>query len=467
MPKLSLVDLKAQPVDRLRAIISDDRFERFHRTMSDTADVLNGRTVWNVNSTAEGGGVAEMLGTLLPYAIDTGWDVKWAVMSGETDFFEVTKGLHNTLHGTPPTDENIWDHAGEIYGRVTETNAAEMTPMIRPGDVVLIHDPQAAGLIGPLKQAGAAVSWQCHIGTDDPNDYTRQAWDFLRPFVDAADRYVFTREAYLWEGLDAARLRVIPPSIDALSPKNAPLEAERVRDTLRASGVMDGLPGDTKLRRVTRVGGEACLPADARVVLQVSRWDRLKDPIGFLRIYAEHLTDREDVHLVHAGPATNGVGDDPEGADVVEACAEVWRSFEPSVQERVHLLEVPMSDIDENAVIVNAMQCRADVVVQKSLEEGFGLTVAEAMWKSRPVVASRVGGIQDQIEHDRSGLLVDDPYDIAAFATAVRSLLDDPDRAARLGSAAHDRVCDHFLGPRQLEQYADLLVELAHGERAA
>jgi trehalose synthase len=203
------------------------------------------------------------------------------------------------------------------------------------------------------------------------------------------------------------------------------------------------------------------------VVLQVSRWDRLKDPIGFLRIYAEHLTDREDVHLVHAGPATNGVGDDPEGADVVEACAEVWRSFEPSVQERVHLLEVPMSDIDENAVIVNAMQCRADVVVQKSLEEGFGLTVAEAMWKSRPVVASRVGGIQDQIEHDRSGLLVDDPYDIAAFATAVRSLLDDPDRAARLGSAAHDRVCDHFLGPRQLEQYADLLVELAHGERAA
>jgi len=460
MPKLSLVELEPQPIEQWRGVLPEDRFERFGRTMTQTAEQLKDRTVWNINSTAEGGGVAEMLGTLLPYAVFTGWDVKWAVMFGDADFFEVTKGIHNALHGTPPT-EDIWDRALEIYKRVTEANAAELTPMIRTGDVVLIHDPQAAGLIGPLKEAGAAVSWQCHVGMDEPNDWTRQAWDFLRPFVDAADRYVFTRPAYLWDGLDEDRLRVIPPSIDALSPKNAPLEDERVLEILCAAGVMDGPSGGTPIRRVTRVGGEVCLPAEARVVLQVSRWDRLKDPIGFLRMYAEHLSDREDVHLVYAGPSTSGVSDDPEGVAVLEACAEVWRSFDPDVQERVHLLEVPMEDVDENATIVSALQCRADVVVQKSIEEGFGLTVSEAMWKSRPVVASRVGGIQDQIEHDRSGLLVDDPYDIGGFAAAVGSLLDDPDRAARLGSAAHDRVCDHFLGPRQLEQYADLLIELA------
>jgi trehalose synthase len=138
----------------------------------------------------------------------------------------------------------------------------------------------------------------------------------------------------------------------------------------------------------------------------------------------------------------------------------LWRSLHPDVRRRVHLLSIPMDDIDENATVVNALQRRANVVVQKSLKEGFGLTVAEAMWKSRPVVASRVGGIQDQVEHGRNGLLVDDPYDIAAFARHVRTLLDDSECAMRLGKNAHDSVRENYLGPRQLRQYADLLTEL-------
>jgi trehalose synthase len=194
--------------------------------------------------------------------------------------------------------------------------------------------------------------------------------------------------------------------------------------------------------------------------LQVSRWDRLKDPIGFIRMFDEHLADLPDVHLVHAGPSTEGVDDDPEGAEVLAACEETWRSLAPDVQDRVHLLSLPMDDVDENAHIVNALQRRADVVVQKSLQEGFGLTVSEAMWKSRPVVASRIGGIQDQIEHGTSGLLVDDPYDLDGFASAVRSVLEDPACARRLGEAAHERVHDHFLGPRILTQYAELACEL-------
>lgn len=444
MQRITLVDLHAQPVDGLRSILPEARVERFRQLMTETAERLSGRTVWNINSTAEGGGVAEMLGTLLPYAIDTGWDVKWAVMFGDDDFFDVTKGIHNALHGMPTPEDDFWTRAPNSYGRITDANAEQLTAMIRPGDLVLIHDPQAAGLIVPLIEAGAAVAWQSHIGTDDPTVHTLRAWDFLRPFVERADRYVFTRKAYLWDGLDPDRMRIIPPSIDALSTKNRPMDEKEVASILRDAGIL-----------------EAQVSADARIVLEVSRWDRLKDPTGFVRMYAEHLSDRHDVHLVYAGPETDGVDDDPEAREVLEETTELWRSLSPDLQRRIHLLEISMDDIDRNAAIINALQCHADVIVQKSIQEGFGLTVSEAMWKSRPVVASRVGGIQDQIEHDVSGLLVDDPHDVAAFAGAVGSLLDDRDRAQRLGKAAHERVCDHFLAPRQLEQYAHLMTELA------
>jgi trehalose synthase len=472
-----MVDIDTRPLRLLHDVLDADAYERFYKAMHAAAMRLDGRTVWNVNSTAEGGGVAEMLSTLLPYARDAGWDVRWAVMSGDEEFFDVTKGIHNALHGAPPSDE-IWERASDVYSRVTDANAAELARLVHSGDLLLIHDPQTAGLIAPLAHSGAAASWQCHVGTDDANECTRRAWDFLTPYVEAADRYVFTRADYLWEGLDPDRLRVIPPSIDALSVKNGPLDDQAVQAILRAAGVIDGREGAAEFvrpdgvvsfvnRPVSRIGGDARLPDDARIVLQVSRWDRLKDPIGFLRMFAGRLVERPGVHLVYAGPSTSGVNDDPEGKAVFESAAEVWRSFEPSTQERVHLLEVPMEDVEENAAIINALQRRADVVVQKSLEEGFGLTVAEAMWKGRPVVAGRVGGIQDQIEHNKSGILIDDPYDVAAFADAVCLLLDDPDKAQRFGSQAHRRVKEHFLGPRQLTQYADLMVELARADRAA
>jgi trehalose synthase len=196
------------------------------------------------------------------------------------------------------------------------------------------------------------------------------------------------------------------------------------------------------------------------VVLQVSRWDRLKDPIGFLRMFAEHLRDVQGLHAIHAGPATAAVDDDPEGGEVFRACEEVWRSFEPDVRERLHLLSIPMDDLDENARIVNALQRRADVVVQKSLKEGFGLTVAEAMWKQRAVVGSRTGGIQDQIQDGVSGRLVDDPFDLASFAESVRDLIADPDRARQLGEAGQARVRERYLAPRILGQYAELVGEL-------
>ena len=198
------------------------------------------------------------------------------------------------------------------------------------------------------------------------------------------------------------------------------------------------------------------VPAEASVVTQVSRWDRLKDPSGVLRSFAAHCHD-PDVHLLLAGPSVDSVADDPEQTDVLAEVQTLRDELPFEVAERIHLACLPMLDVEENAAIVNALQRRSTVVVQKSIAEGFGLTVAEAMWKARPVVASSRGGIQDQIVHGESGLLIDDPLNLEAFGAAIQSLLADPASARKLGEAAKQRVHDHFLGTRHLIQYLELL----------
>ena len=202
-------------------------------------------------------------------------------------------------------------------------------------------------------------------------------------------------------------------------------------------------------------------PATAPLVLQVSRWDRLKDPIGVIRGFVGHTAAQvPEAHLMYAGPAAAAVADDPEGADTMRETRAAWAALPEDVRGRVHLADLPMDDPGENGAIVNALQRHATVVVQKSLAEGFGLTVAEAMWKHRPVVASRVGGIQDQIEDDASGVLLADPYDDAAYGAALTRLLTDPALAARLGDAAHERIRALFLSSRHLTQYEALFEAL-------
>jgi trehalose synthase len=221
---------------------------------------------------------------------------------------------------------------------------------------------------------------------------------------------------------------------------------------------MDGTV-DVVHRRATTIE-EQQLRAEDRYVLQVSRWDALKDPHGVIIGFAEHIAPCTDAHLVYAGPAVAAVSDDPEGAAVFKHAHEQWIALPERLRARIHLVLLPMDDPEENAAMVNALQRSADVVVQKSLAEGFGLTVAEAMWKSRPVVASRLGGIQDQIEDGVSGLLLDDPRDLPAFGHAVNGLLNDATAAAAMGSAATERVRGHFLAPHSLLAYFDLLCEL-------
>ena len=466
MSPLSEVNTGTASLDRFRDVLSQEQWERLGRTVTRARPLFAGRTIWNINSTARGGGVAELLSSLVPYCRGAGVDVRWLVIEGDEPFFRVTKRLHNMLHGMPGDGRGLSADDEAAYLAVTERNVAQIAGVVAPGDMVLLHDPQTAGLVNPLLEHGAEVVWRCHVGTDVPNDLVHAAWLFLMPHVQDADRLVFSRLTFVWEGLDRSRVLVIPPSIDAFTAKNQPLPPGAVESILRAAGIQDGrsdaTPSYTRVdgslgvvtSRIERSGSEA-LPAGAAAVVQVSRWDRLKDPAGVLEGFAEGIAPRADAHLVLAAPDTHSVADDPEGQDVLQEVSAARARLAPDMRARVHLFSLPMNDLEENAAIVNALQRRSDVVVQKSLAEGFGLTVAEAMWKGRPVVASAIGGIQDQIVDGESGLLVD-PQDLERFADAVAGLLEDPARAEWMGHNARERVRGAFLGPRHLEQYVDL-----------
>jgi len=431
---------------------------------------IGDRTIWHVNSTARGGGVAEMLIALLPYAHGAGIDARWLVIDGDKPFFTVTKRIHNLLHGSPGDGGELGDEEREAYERALRPSAKDLDELVDEDDIVVLHDPQTAGLIPGLKGKVSAVIWRCHVGLDEPNDRARKAWRFLLPYVKEADAYVFSRDAFVWEDLDRARGAIIAPSIDAFAPKNQDMDDEHVATILAHAGIVDE-PANGDPPEFTRMDGskgtvvnqaelleEQPLQPGDRYVLQVSRWDRLKDPCGVIRGFAEHVDS--GAHLVYAGPAVDDVKDDPEGAEVLQEAKELWNDLPDDARARIHLATLPMEDLDENAAIVNALQRKAAIVVQKSLAEGFGLTVAEAMWKGRPVVASRIGGIQDQIDDGESGVLLDDPEDLEAFGTAVAELLEDPDRAERMGEAAREHVKDHYLGTESLLHYLELIEPL-------
>jgi trehalose synthase len=463
------VDIGSIPLDRLTSLLDKQRAERLMDYAVRGRKLLADRIVWNVNATATGGGVAEMLQALLSYSRGAGVDARWLVLDGTPDFFRITKRLHNLLHGSPGDGGPLGAAERAAYEAALAPNLEHLLAVVRPQDVVLLHDPQTAGLVPALRDAGLHPVWRSHVGRDTPNEQTDAGWEFLRTYVEASEALIFSRPVYAPAWVDPDRLWSIPPSLDPFTAKNRDLAPSEVDTTLSYAGLVapNGHPDVTFTRRdgsrgmLRRHGGlivtGGSVPGDARVVLQVSRWDRLKDMSGVLEGFVARLGELSpDVHLMLVGPDVSGVTDDPEGSEVLEECWATWRAQPEAARARVHLCSLPMDDVDENAHLVNALQQHAAVVVQKSLVEGFGLTVTEPMWKARPVVASRVGGIQDQIVHGESGLLLDDPTDLGEFGERIVEVLSDRALAHRLGSAARQRVRDQFLGDRHLAQYVDL-----------
>ncbi len=379
--------------------------------LSLVADRVKGRSVLHVNSTAVGGGVAEILHRMVPLFRELGLDARWEVIRGGEDFYAVTKKFHNALHGQP-AEFSARDF--QVYGEATEENLSRLA---LDAEVVFIHDPQPAGLVE--KRGRNRWVWRCHIDLSRPN---AQVWGFLRPYVERYDACIVSAPGFAQEL--PIRQVLIAPSIDPLSEKNRELTPEEVR------GVLE------RLR----------IPADKPLVTQVSRFDRLKDPLGVIEAFRQ-AKPYVDARLLLVGGSAD---DDPEGAQVL---AEVRdrASGDPDIL----VLELPPTSHLE----INAIQRASAVVLQKSLREGFGLTVAEALWKGKPVIAGAVGGIPLLIAHKHSGILV---HSVEGAAYWLKRLLSEPEFAARLGANGREHVRQNFLLTRHLRDYLLLILSLDH-----
>jgi len=389
----SYVPLLGAEIDELRAL----------------AKPLAGKEVVMVNSTRVGGGVAELLTRIVPLLEELGLRPGWEVIAGDRDFFEVTKAFHNALHGAPVA---LPKNAFEIFRSYNDFNRSRLR---LDQEFVVIHDPQPAGLIdGRPGNAGHWV-WRCHIDLSRPS---LEVWNFLEPWVSRYDASIFSAPAF-------SRQLPIPqylfyPAIDPLSDKNRPLDPGFVRSVLERYQIDPERP----------------------ILTQISRFDRLKDPVGVVRAY--RIVKRYfDCQLVLAGGSAD---DDPEGAAVLEETRE-----QAANDPDIHLLELPAASPLE----VNALQTASTVVIQKSLREGFGLTVAEALWKKKPVVASAVGGIPTQVLHKQTGLLA---HSVEGTAYQIRYLLSYPELAARLGEQGHAHVREEFLITGNVKRYITLLL---------
>jgi trehalose synthase len=473
MGHVGKVVLSSVSFDRFRSLLGDKAVGQLKDLATSTAHRLHGRVFWNIHTTSAGGGGAEMLRSLLPYARGLGIDARWVVVGANPRFFNITKRLHHALHGACGDGSPLSEPERRTYEQTLAANLPELLALVHRDDIVLVHDPQSAGLVPALIQHGAKVLWRCHVGTDTFNEQTDLGWDFIARYLRGAVATVFSRKTYVPKYLDADRARVIAPSIDPFSAKNQDLDDATVRSIIAAAGLVGASrPGDAPaafirddgstghIERRADVVREGPAPGwDTPLVVQVSRWDPLKDPVGVLRGFVSllHGPDPVDAHLMLIGPDVTSVTDDPEGRVVLDNVICVWKSLPADDRRRIHLASLPAVDREENAAIVNAIQRHATVIVQKSLQEGFGLTVTEAMWKARPIVASAVGGIQEQIVDGSQGLLIADPTDLPAYANALRRLLRDPELATRLGKQAKERARSLFLSGRHLIQYAQLL----------
>jgi trehalose synthase len=379
------------------------------------AEPLAGKRVVHVSATAFGGGVAEINYTLVPLMQDAGLEVEWRIIRGADDFFNVTKTIHNAIQGDP---HGLSDSHREIFRRYQELNAREFTDDY---DFVIVHDPQPAGLIDHFEQSSARWIWRGHIDFSSPNE---DVLSFLVPSLRQYDATIFHLHEYVPQGAGLPDAYIWPPAIDPLAPKNMALSPED------AAYIVD------------QFGIEVERP----LITQVSRFDPWKDPLGVIDAYRTVKAEVPEVQLALVGSMAH---DDPEGWDFYNRTVE-YAAGDPDIYILSNLNNV-------GSVEVNAFQVHARAVLQKSIREGFGLTVSEALWKGRPTVAGNVGGIRVQIQHGETGWLVDSPETTAA---AVLEILADPDNARAQALRGKEYVRRHFLTPRLLRDWLVLFNRL-------
>jgi trehalose synthase len=373
--------------------------------------------VVHVNSTKAGGGVAEILAKLVPLKGELGLDASWEVITGDAGFFATTKSFHNALQGARV---DIDESRLRAYEEVNRRNAADLAATLETADMVFVHDPQPAPLASYTPNRKGPWIWRCHIDVSGPH---RPVWRYLREFVVEYDASIFSLAAFA-QPLPHTQY-LIPPSIDPLSEKNAPLDEGEVRGVFESFGI----------------------DPEREVALQVSRFDRFKDPVGVIEAYRLAKTFSPGLQLVLAGGTAD---DDPEGATVLDE-VRTARGGDPDI----HILLLP----PDSHRTINALQRAADVVIQKSTREGFGLTVAEAMWKGKPVIGGNVGGIRLQIVDGHTGFLVSTSE---GAALRIRHLLHHRDELRGMGEKAREHVRENFLLTRHLREYLTVMVSLAN-----
>jgi len=419
---LTLVPTNPKAIEDYRTVIGDTRLQE----LRDLAAPLQGARVLHVNATAFGGGVAEILATLVPLMNDLGLHAEWQVIKGADEFFNITKAMHNSLQGMyfdwAPSARDTWLRYNQMNADLFDEDY----------DYVIIHDPQPAAVLGFVEErtgrrAGKWV-WRCHI---DLTDAQAEVWDLLRPHVEKYDGAIFTLEGFVKEDLRGPEIFVIPPAIDPLSPKNLPLPEETIHEILRRYGVDPARP----------------------MITQISRFDPWKDPLGVIDMYRIVKREFPELQLVMIASMAS---DDPEG----------WAWYERTVRRAgedfdVHVL-TNLNGVGN--IEVNAFQRAARVVVQKSTREGFGLVVSEALWKGRPVVGGNVGGIPLQIRQGETGYLVSSTDECAE---RVAELLREPSRANAMGARGVEHVREHFLTTRYLRDYLRIFHALDGRQPAA
>ena len=397
-------------------VAGSDVIEQLHQL----SKPLAGARVVHVNSTRVGGGVAEILTKLVPLMQELGIDTHWEVITGESEFFECTKGMHNTLQGNRiPLGESLL----RVYEETNARNAEILRPKLNDADFVFIHDPQPAALLRHCPERKGKWVWRCHIDASHPY---RPVWKYLHDFVAPYDASIFSLAAFAQELPHPQYL--IPPSIDPLSDKNVELDPKVIQE----------------------IAEKYRIDPERPVIVQVSRYDRFKDPVGVIRAYQLAKQFVPALQLLLAG---GGAADDPEGEAVLSEVKASARG-DPDI----HVLLLP----PDAHHAINALQRAADIVLQKSVREGFGLTVTEAMWKGKPVIGGDVGGIRLQVINHHTGFLVNTPE---GAALRIRYLLHQPEKIEEMGRKARIFVRDNFLITRHLREYTTLMVALQNGAR--